>query len=257
MLRKIDKYLDDVVSPYWEFLLYLLLGLFMVTGLIVIFFCDKSLADKFSSFGSFAGLFVATAAFIYARREYLRQRGLNERIGMQTASLPKLRNYLASNFVMIASNYHSVTTGFKDENGKLSGGLNELDELEKSEIRFENDRLEKELDEIWQEFVAQREKAFFHEAKFKSSFADKNKELENLISSLQEVLFLITFKLKKLKYRSNQTELLAERLIENTYYKLFIEDKFNVWSQLDKSDYDTLQINLRTIVNDVIEALKF
>jgi hypothetical protein len=257
MLRKIDKYLDNAVSPYWEVLLYLLLSIFMFTGLIVIFFCDKSLADKFSSFGSFAGFLIATAAFIYARREYLRQRGLNERVGMQTVSLPKLRNYLASNVVMIASNYHSVTTGFKDKDGELSGGFNELDDLKKDEIRFENNRLEKELHEIWQEFMAQKEKAFFHEAKFKSSFADKYKELEKLILGLQEVLFLISVKLKKLQFRSNQSKLLAERITDNTYYKLFIEDKFDTWDQLDKVDYDESQKNLREIVNGVIEALKF
>ena len=44
-----------------------------------------------------------------------------------------------------------------------------------------NNRLEKELHEIWQEFMAQREKAFFHEAKFRYIFTDKYKELEKLI----------------------------------------------------------------------------
>ncbi|MBH0011010.1 hypothetical protein I6F66_02845 [Pseudoalteromonas sp. NZS100_1] len=257
MLRKLDKYLDDVVSPYWEILLYFLLGLFMLTGLIVIFFCDKSLADKFSSFGSFAGFLVSIAAFIYARREYLRQRGLNERVGMQTGSLPKLRNYLTSNVVMIASNFHSVTKGFKSNDGELSGGFDELEELEKDDIRFENNRLEKELHEIWQEFMAQKEKAFYYEAKFKSNFACKNEELENLILSLQDVLFLISFKLNKFQLRSNQSELLAERITDNAYYKLFIEDKFDTWDSLDKVDYDDVQKRLRVIVNEVIESLKF
>lgn len=257
MLRKIGKYLDDVVSPYWEVLMYFLLGLFMLTGLIVTFFCDESLAGKFSSFGSFASFLIATAAFMYARKEYLRQRGLNERIGMQVVTLPKLRNYLASNVVMIASNYHSVTTGFKNKDGELTGGFNELDDEDKDDIRFENNRLEKELHEIWQEFMAQREKAFFHEAKFRYSFTDKYKELEKLILSLQDVLFLISIKLEKLQFRSNQSKLLAERITENTYYKLFIEGKFDTWDQLDKVDYYELQKKLRLIVDEVIGSLKF
>ncbi|WP_289170226.1 hypothetical protein, partial [uncultured Pseudoalteromonas sp.] len=178
-------------------------------------------------------------------------------IGMQVVTLPKLRNYLASNVVMIASNYHSVTTGFKNKDGEQAGGFNELDDEDKDDIRFENNRLEKELHEIWQEFMAQREKAFFHEAKFRYSFTDKYKELEKLILSLQDVLFLISIKLEKLQFRSNQSKLLAERITENTYYKLFIEGKFDTWDQLDKVDYYELQKKLRLIVDEVIGSLKF
>jgi hypothetical protein len=41
MFKKLDKYMDDLKSPYWEIYIYLIAITFLMAGTITIFFGDQ------------------------------------------------------------------------------------------------------------------------------------------------------------------------------------------------------------------------
>ena len=254
MFKKLDKYMDDLKSPYWEFYIYIVAIIFLIVGTITIFFGDHGLGQKFANFGSFLCGVIALIALIYARHEYLRQRGLNERVGIITNSLPKVKGFLGSNFVMISSNYHSITSGFKDS--KTGVFSNHLEECELEDIAIENQRLIEELSNIWSEYKAQHMRAMEAGAHLSINYLISYDEVKTLIEALQDVLFFISKKLKYSTYRSRELELLEKRLADNLYYKKYIQNRFNIWDGLDLVEYNDTKAELHIVVDKTIATLK-
>ena len=254
MFKKLDKYMDDLKSPYWEIYIYLIAITFLMVGTITIFFGDHGLGQKFANFGSFLGGIIALIALLYTRHEYLRLRGLNERIGMITNTLPRLKGFLSGNFVMIASNYHTVTCGFKCNKTGIDSDY--LEEFEREDIDIENQMLIEELGSIWREYKVQHIKILEAGADLTSSYLDIHEQIKVLIESLDDVLFFIAKSLKHYNYSSRESKLLEIRLTKNLYFQKYIQNKFNTLGELNIDEYEQSKSELQGLLDKAIATLK-
>lgn len=92
MFQWLDKYMDNLKSPYWEVYIFIGAAIFGIAGIVITFIDPKGLGDKFGNSGSFIGGLVAFLAFILAAHEYLKytkNRGQNEQVNLAVNLLPK------------------------------------------------------------------------------------------------------------------------------------------------------------------------
>lgn len=95
MLKQLDKYMDNLKSPYWEIYLFIGVAILGIAGIVIIFIDPKGLASKLGNAGSFIGGLIAFMAFILAAHEYLkytRNRGQNEQVNLAINLLPKFKS---------------------------------------------------------------------------------------------------------------------------------------------------------------------
>lgn len=162
MIKKINKYMDDLKSPYWEPIGYFIFLLFVFSSIITILTASPELASKLGNIGSFLGGGIAVLAFILAVREYLkftRHKGLDELINLQAAVLSDFEIY-AGHHKMKAYRYAELTLQrerlpsqesvdemrlfFKEFSFKVKSSL--------MKIKLGSPHLSKQLDEIENEF---------------------------------------------------------------------------------------------------------
>ncbi|MBZ2192027.1 hypothetical protein JFJ09_07330 [Pseudoalteromonas arctica] len=70
MFKWLDKYMDNLKSPYWEVYFWIIIIAVGIAGTVVIFADPMGLASKFGNAGSFLGGLFTIAALIVAIRAY-------------------------------------------------------------------------------------------------------------------------------------------------------------------------------------------
>lgn len=97
MLKRLDKCLDNLKSPYWEFYILVGAGVFSIVGGIVIFIDPNGLAEKFTNVASFSGsiftifgVVIATFAYIRSKVQHKKNRRLDIQSEIEFEILPKL-----------------------------------------------------------------------------------------------------------------------------------------------------------------------
>lgn len=106
MLKKLDKYMDNLKSPYWELILYFIFFIFFFSSLITILIASPELAGKLGNTGSFLGGIIAVLAFPLGVREYLkytRHRGFQDLNRLQNETIPSFNNEFATHQVNVLS----------------------------------------------------------------------------------------------------------------------------------------------------------
>lgn len=74
MLKRLDKYMDNLKSPYWEVYFWIIVIAFGIAGTVVIFTDPMGLANKFGNAGSFLGGLFTIAAVVVAVIAYKRSK---------------------------------------------------------------------------------------------------------------------------------------------------------------------------------------
>lgn len=119
MIKQLDKYMDNLKSPYWEvFALVIFLSL-VFASILTMFIASPELADKLGNTGSFLGGVIAVLAFPIGIREYLkytRHRGFHDLNRLKNEVIPHFERQFAYNqsniltCVINISNYNELET---------------------------------------------------------------------------------------------------------------------------------------------------
>ena len=97
MFKHLDKYMDNLKSPYWEVYFWIFVIAIGIAGTVIIFIDPTGLASKFGNAGSFLGALFTIAALIVAVIGYkANKRAKRNRLGLEAQAallfeiLPKL-----------------------------------------------------------------------------------------------------------------------------------------------------------------------
>lgn len=143
MLKKLDQYMDNLKSPYWEVYFWIIVIAIGITGTTVIFIDPIGLASKFGNTGSFLGALFTIAALIVAvigykanKRENRNRLGLEAQAALLFEILPKLMEGIENEAMRLR---REIATA-KDNDWKLDQSKefiiiqnrNQLDDLKKN-----------------------------------------------------------------------------------------------------------------------------
>lgn len=110
MLKRLDKYMDNLKSPYWEPILYFIFFICVFSSIITILTASPDLAGKLGNTGSFLGGVIAVLAFCLGVKEYLkytRHRGFHDLNRLKNELLPTFEIEFSlnqSNLLVLISN---------------------------------------------------------------------------------------------------------------------------------------------------------
>ncbi|MEH6479715.1 MULTISPECIES: hypothetical protein [Pseudoalteromonas] len=143
MFKWLDKYMDNLKSPYWEVYFWIFVIAIGIAGTVIIFIDPKGLASKFGNAGSFLGALFTIAALIVAvigykanKRENSNRLGLEAQAALLFEILPKLIEGIEKEAMRLRGNIAKA----KDNDWKLDQSeefiiiqkRNQLDELKKN-----------------------------------------------------------------------------------------------------------------------------
>ncbi|ALS32753.1 hypothetical protein PTRA_a1555 [Pseudoalteromonas translucida KMM 520] len=136
MLKWLDKCLDNLKSPYWEF--YILVGavIFGISGSIVIFIDPNGSAEKFNNIASFLGglftvigVIIAFIAYERSKVQHKKNRLLDIQSEIEFEILPKLVNSMNSCLHHGVYSLRVIRNGEAINNETITKILKNIDEL--------------------------------------------------------------------------------------------------------------------------------
>lgn len=125
MLKRLDKYMDNLKSPYWEVYATLLVFTLLLSSLFfsgACFFMDEvKMLDVLGSFGSLVGgmftclaVYFAYKAYIDAKASFINNLTLEIKIKIKVELVPNLKNNICDSIIEMSIYIHK----FKKENLK-------------------------------------------------------------------------------------------------------------------------------------------
>lgn len=117
MLRELDKYMDNLKSPYWEVYFWIIVIAIGIAGTVVIFIDPMGLASKFGNAGSFLGGLFTIVAVVIAITTFKKMQNENkERLKFDTINqleveiIPKIENTMIVNLIFIKDKIYQLKT---------------------------------------------------------------------------------------------------------------------------------------------------
>ncbi|MBH0074656.1 hypothetical protein I6F48_03645 [Pseudoalteromonas sp. SWYJ118] len=117
MLKKLDKYMDNLKSPYWEVYFLIIVIAIGIAGTAVIFIDPMGLASKLGNAGSFLGGLFTIAAVVIAIITFKKMQSENkERLKFDTINqleieiIPNIVNTMIDNLIFIKDKIYQLKT---------------------------------------------------------------------------------------------------------------------------------------------------
>lgn len=231
MFKNLDKYMDNLKSPYWEVYFWIFVIAIGIAGTVVIFIDPVGVANKLGNAGSFlGGLFTITAVFIAivtyksGKSEYKNRLVLDRKSEIVIEIIPEIQDALIFEIMDINTSIEFI-----------KGGNNELIE---GDIISSKSRL-----------IELKSRLDLH-VKYLVKFNSLNKEAECSYNTLIE---LITNTILYRKVIAAQNKLddvtgknLIQEIVSSNIYKTYFETE---------SSYQNFKEGLFKIENKVVEGL--
>lgn len=117
MLKNLDKYMDNLKSPYWEIYFWIIIIAIGIAGTAVIFIDPMGLASKLGNAGSFLGGLFTIAALVIAITTFRKMQSENkERLKFDTINqleveiIPNIENEMIDNLIFIKDKIYQLKT---------------------------------------------------------------------------------------------------------------------------------------------------
>jgi len=136
MLKRLDKYMDNLKSPYWEVYFWIIVIAIGIAGTAVIFIDPMGLAGKFGNAGSFLGglftivaVFIAVIAYKASKKEHKENLLFEIKSELEIEFLPELRDLLVKYVKSLVVNLgkirrkEDITNEIKTETLKIRSEL--------------------------------------------------------------------------------------------------------------------------------------
>ena len=140
VLKSLNKYMDNLKSPYWEIYFWIFIIAIAIAGTAIIFIDSEGLASKFGNTGSFLGglftiaaVFVAVLAYKASKKSDQESLIFNKKQEIKSDILPGLQGCLELQAWLINSNMETLRDN-KNYEFKFKDNV---------ELRVLRDRLEK------------------------------------------------------------------------------------------------------------------
>lgn len=130
MLKRLDKYMDNLKSPYWEVYAMLLVFTLLLSSLFLLgacFFMDEvKMLDVLGSFGSLIGgmftclaVYFAYKAYIDAKNLYIKNLTLELKIKIKIELIPNLSSALITSITTIPKFIYKLESGELENKMKM------------------------------------------------------------------------------------------------------------------------------------------
>lgn len=117
MLKRLDKYMDKLKSPYWEVYFWIAVIAIGIAGTTIIFIDPVGLASKFGNAGSFVGGLFTIAAVVIAIITFKKMHNENkERLKFDTINqleieiIPQIVNIMIGDLIYIKDKIYQLKT---------------------------------------------------------------------------------------------------------------------------------------------------
>ena len=231
MPKSLDKYMDNLNSPYWEVYFWIVVIAIGIAGTAVIFIDPMGLAGKFGNAGSFLGglftivaVFIAVIAYKASKNEHKNRVVFDKKQEVEIEILPDLKESLKIEIFFINYQLKTLT---QDINSKTSE--NNGSSLLKLKIRLEiNEKYLKRLGSV------------------KYSGSTHYKKLIKLINDVHFYQSLI-FKLNELKDPEKGS--MVDEINKSEVFVNYIKPDD---SNLSKDIFDIKNEKVESLVRDVL-----
>ncbi|MCK8124649.1 hypothetical protein MTF66_06540 [Pseudoalteromonas sp. 2CM39R] len=251
MLKKLDKYMDNLKSPYLEVYFWIVVIASAIAGTTVIFIDPMGLASKFGNAGSFlGGLFTIAAVFVAVIAYKSNIRSHHNKIILEAFGelsieiIPKLLKTIESDSRKLRVDVYKLINGNSDVSKEVSDRVKKrfytLEEL-KNKIKVKMNYInvysnnQKGYPEPFKELI----NIINEQLKFSYYLVNEDKDLRDPIE------------LKK--YLEWVEEGLSEIDFYNKYIKRSVELKGGLTIQCDKNE---LRVRLIQIRDNLFESIK-